>query len=97
MSSPSAFDDDPNLGRIIVGAEELKARVAALGKEITADFAGRPPLLVCVLKGAFLFMADLARAIDLPVEVDFMAVSSYGSSTRGLRRGCSRADGSGSG
>ncbi len=82
MTSSSAFDNDPNLGRIIVGAEELKDRVAALGKEITADFAGRPPLLVCVLKGAFLFMADLARSIDLPVEVDFMAVSSYGSSTR---------------
>ena len=82
MTSPSAFDDDPNLGRVIVGAEELQERVAALGKEITADFAGRPPLLVCVLKGAFLFMADLARSIDLPVEVDFMAVSSYGSSTR---------------
>ena len=57
-------------------------RVAELGKEITADYAGRPPLLVGVLKGAFVFMSDLSRAIDLPVEFDFMAVSSYGSATR---------------
>ena len=49
---------------------------------LPADYAGRPPLLICVLKGAFLFMADLARAIDLPVEVDFMAVSSYGAATK---------------
>ncbi len=54
-------------------------RVAALGAEIAADYAGRDPLLVGVLKGAFVFMADLVRAIPLPVEVDFMAVSSYGS------------------
>ena len=57
-------------------------RIAELGKEITADYAGRPPLLVGVLKGAFVFMSDLSRAIDLPVEFDFMAVSSYGSATR---------------
>jgi hypoxanthine phosphoribosyltransferase len=56
--------------------------VAELGAQITADYAGDPPLLVCVLKGAFVFMADLARAIRLPVEIDFMAVSSYGASTR---------------
>ena len=52
------------------------------GERITADYAGRPPLLVGVLKGAFMFMSDLSRAIALPVEVDFMAVSSYGSATR---------------
>src|SRR5207237_2339978 len=50
--------------------------------EITADYADRPPLLVGVLKGAFMFMSDLARSIDLPVEFDFMAVSSYGSATK---------------
>jgi hypoxanthine phosphoribosyltransferase len=72
---------DP-LGKIVVPAEELQERIAGLGKEITADYAGRPPLLVGVLKGAFMFMSDLARAIDLPVEFDFMAVSSYGSATR---------------
>jgi hypoxanthine phosphoribosyltransferase len=70
------------LGEVIVGADELQARIAELGKEITADYEGRPPLLVCVLKGALMFMADLSRAIDLPVEFDFMAVSSYGSATK---------------
>src|SRR6202011_1205051 len=65
-----------------VGAEELQQRVAELGKEITSDYAGHPPLLVGVLKGAFVFMSDLSRSIDLPVEFDFMAVSSYGSATR---------------
>ena len=74
--------NDPDLGRVIVDADELQQRVAELGKEITSDFADEPPLLVGVLKGAFMFMADLSRSIDLPVEFDFMAVSSYGSATR---------------
>jgi hypoxanthine phosphoribosyltransferase len=73
---------DPLLGRVIVPAEEIAERVAALGKEITADYADHPPLLVGVLKGAFMFMSDLSRAVDLPVEFDFMAVSSYGSAMR---------------
>ncbi len=72
---------DPHIERVVVSEAELQERVAALGKEITADYADHPPLLVGVLKGAFMFMADLARAIDLPVEFDFMAVSSYGSAT----------------
>ena len=74
--------NDPDLGRVLVDADELQQRVAQLGKEITSDFADEPPLLVGVLKGAFMFMADLSRSIDLPVEFDFMAVSSYGSATR---------------
>ena len=74
--------DDANLGEIVVGEAELKDRIAALGRQITEDYAGRAPLLVGVLKGAFVFMSDLARAIDLPVEFDFMAVSSYGSATK---------------
>ena len=57
-------------------------RVAQLGAQLTADYADHPPLLVGVLKGAFMFMSDLARAIDLPVEFDFMAVASYGSATK---------------
>ena len=73
---------DPHIGPIVVTEDQLRARVAELGKEISADYAGRRPLLVGVLKGAFMFMSDLARAIDLPVEFDFMAVSSYGSATR---------------
>ena len=74
--------NDPNIGRIVVDEQELQQRIRDLGKEIAADYDDRPPLLVGILKGAFMFMADLARAIDLPVEFDFMAVSSYGSSTR---------------
>ena len=66
--------------RVRRGAAERASH--ELGKEITADYAGRAPLLVGVLKGAFMFMSDLSRAIDLPVEFDFMAVSSYGSATR---------------
>ena len=69
-------------GQLLISEEDLQARIRALGREITADYAGRAPLLVGVLKGAFMFMSDLARAIDLPVEFDFMAVSSYGHSTR---------------
>jgi hypoxanthine phosphoribosyltransferase len=71
-----------DVGPVLVDAERLAARVAELGADITADYAGDPPLLVAVLKGAMLFMSDLCRAIALPVDVDFMAVSSYGSATR---------------
>ena len=74
--------EDPNVGEIIVAGGEVQHRVAEIGAGITADYEGRTPLLVGILKGAFVFMADLIRHIDLPVEVDFMAVSSYGSSTR---------------
>ncbi|HET6794643.1 MAG TPA: hypoxanthine phosphoribosyltransferase [Acidimicrobiales bacterium] len=73
---------DPMLGPVVVGEEELARRIAELGAEITRDYRDRPPLLVGVLKGAFLLMADLCRAIDLQVECDFMAVSSYGSATK---------------
>jgi hypoxanthine phosphoribosyltransferase len=86
---PASDDQDPHdpsadadLGAVIVSASEIRTRVAELGKEITADYEGRAPLLVGVLKGAFVFMSDLARCIDLPVEFDFMAVSSYGTATK---------------
>lgn len=75
-------DEDPSLGAVVVTDEQLRARVAELGAEISADYAGREVLLVAVLKGAVMFMADLSRAIDLSVEMDFMAVSSYGSATK---------------
>jgi tRNA(Ile)-lysidine synthase len=71
-----------DVGPVLVDAERLATRVAELGREITADYADEPPLLVAVLKGAMLFMSDLCRAIALPVDVDFMAVSSYGSATK---------------
>jgi hypoxanthine phosphoribosyltransferase len=79
---PSPYDTNPDLGELVVPEDVLQARIAELGKQITADYQGRPPLLVGVLKGAFVFMADLARSIDLPVEFDFMAVSSYGAATK---------------
>lgn len=72
----------PVVGPVVVSAEDIAARVAELGASITADYADDPPLLVGVLKGAMTFMSDLCRAIELPVDVDFMAVSSYGSATR---------------
>jgi len=84
-TDPSGFAHhfaEPDLGPVVVAEDKIRARIAELGAEITRDYADRPPLLVCVLKGAFIFLADLARAIRLPVEVDFMAVSSYGASTR---------------
>jgi hypoxanthine phosphoribosyltransferase len=71
-----------SLGEVVVDGATLEARVAELGRKITEDYAASPPLLVGVLKGAMLFMSDLAREIELPVEVDFMAVSSYGTATK---------------
>jgi hypoxanthine phosphoribosyltransferase len=81
-SVPPPYDTNPELGELVVPEDVLQARITELGKQITVDYEGRPPLLVGVLKGAFVFMADLARAIDLPVEFDFMAVSSYGAATK---------------
>ena len=72
---------DAILGETLVEAAELQQRVAELGAQITRDYAGRRLLLVCVLKGAVFFASDLMRLIDIPCEVDFMAVASYGSAT----------------
>jgi hypoxanthine phosphoribosyltransferase len=80
-SEASYWDSDHHIGHIVVGQDELRRRVVELGTQITADYEDRPPLLVGVLKGAFIFMADLARAIRLPVEIDLMAIASYGSDT----------------
>ncbi len=66
---------------ILYTEEELKQRVKEMGEAITRDFAGKDPVFVGVLKGSFIFMSDLMRAVDLPSSVDFMAVSSYGNST----------------
>jgi len=71
-----------DLGEVVVSARQVHDRVIELGREIATDYAQNPPLLVCVLKGAINFMSDLMRAIELPVEVDFMAVSSYGAATK---------------
>jgi hypoxanthine phosphoribosyltransferase len=72
---------DPAIGETLVSAEDLKRRVAELGEEISRDYRDRDLVLVGVLKGAVLFIADLMRHLTVPSEVDFMAVSSYGSST----------------
>jgi hypoxanthine phosphoribosyltransferase len=72
---------DPKIGEILVQSDQLQRRVKELGAEISADYQGRNPLLIGVLKGAIFFLSDLMRQITCPVEVDFMAVASYGSST----------------
>lgn len=71
-----------NIGKVLISEEEIKNRVKEIGQQITKDYAGKKPLLVGVLKGAFIFVADLIREIDLECEVDFMAISSYGAATR---------------
>ncbi len=76
------MDTDHAIGEILVPAEDLKRRVGELATEISADYAGRDLVLVGVLKGAMFFLADLMRALEVPVEVDFMAVASYGSATK---------------
>lgn len=66
---------------LLISAEAIQARVAELGAAITKDYAGRSLVLLCILKGSFIFAADLARAIDLPLRVEFLGVRSYGDST----------------
>ena len=70
-----------DIKEIVLTEEQIQQRVAELGEEITRDYGDEPVLLVAVLRGAAVFVADLARHIESPVEIDFMAVSSYGSST----------------
>ena len=72
---------DPSIGDTLVSSEELRRRVAELGAEVSRDYAGRDLFMVGVLKGAVLFLADLMRGITVPCEIDFMAISSYGSQT----------------
>jgi hypoxanthine phosphoribosyltransferase len=73
---------EPDIESVLVSAEDIQAKLVELGALITRDYAGRSLLLVGVLKGAFVVMADLARHIALPLEFDFMAVSSYGAATK---------------
>ena len=72
---------DSDIGEVLISEEEIRAKVAELAATIDADYEGRELLLVGVLKGAFVIMGDLARALKTPTSVDFMAVSSYGSGT----------------
>lgn len=77
--SPEVHED---IAEILITADEIQDKIAHLAKQITEDYRDKDVLLVGVLKGAFVFMADLAREIQLPLEFDFMAVSSYGSATK---------------
>ncbi|MEZ5098818.1 MAG: hypoxanthine phosphoribosyltransferase [Thermoleophilia bacterium] len=72
---------DPAIAEVLIDEDALARRVAELGAEISRDYAGQDLLLIGVLKGAIFFLSDLMRAIDVPCEVDFMAISSYGSAT----------------
>lgn len=69
-------------GRVLISEEEIAKKLEEIGAQITEDYRDKDLLIVCVLKGAFIVMADLARHIHLPVEFDFMAVSSYGAATK---------------
>jgi hypoxanthine phosphoribosyltransferase len=73
---------EPDIEKVLISSDEIQAKLAEMGELITKDYAGRSILLVGVLKGAFVVMADLARWIRLPLEFDFMAVSSYGAATK---------------
>jgi hypoxanthine phosphoribosyltransferase len=80
QESPS-FINDPNL-RVLISTEELQTRVRELGQQITRDYAGKNLHMLGVLKGACVFLSDLMRAIDLPMSLDFIGISSYGASTK---------------
>jgi hypoxanthine phosphoribosyltransferase len=73
---------DENIEAVLIEERELARRVAELGEQITRDYAGKELLMVGILKGAIMFLVDLARAVRLPLTVDFMAISSYGASTQ---------------
>ena len=73
--------NDPAIGETLVSSEDLQRRIGELGAEISRDYDGRDLVMVGVLKGAVLFLADLMRHLTVPCEIDFMAVSSYGSET----------------
>ena len=78
---PTPARRDEGVSEVLIDEAALAARIRELGVEVARDYAGRDLLLICVLKGAIFFLADLMRSIDLPLEIDFMAISSYGAST----------------
>jgi hypoxanthine phosphoribosyltransferase len=71
-----------DIEEVLYSEEEIQAKVKELGGIISQDYKDRNPLVICILKGAFIFMADLVKQLDMPLEIDFMAVSSYGQSTK---------------
>lgn len=70
-----------DIKEILISKEQIEGKIKELGEILSKEYEGKRPLMVCILKGAVLFMSDLARQISIPVEIDFMAVSSYGAST----------------
>ncbi len=72
---------DENIQEVLVSEKQLKKRIKEMAEEITRDYAGKAPLMVGILRGSVIFMADLVRQIDLPITMDFMVVSSYGAGT----------------
>ena len=77
-----AWQPDADLAEVLITGEQIQKRIAELGAQITEEYEGKRLLLLCVLKGAVIFLVDLARQIQLSLEIDFMAVSSYGASTQ---------------
>lgn len=71
-----------DISHILYTKEQIQEKVKELGEQLARDYAGRNPLVICVLKGAFVFISDLVRHMDIPLELDFMAISSYGASTK---------------
>ena len=81
MTTSEPGPDGGPIGEVLIGTEDLERRVNELGAEISRDYAGSDLVLIGILKGAVLFIADLMRSLTVPCEVDFIAVSSYGSAT----------------
>jgi hypoxanthine phosphoribosyltransferase len=79
LGGPVLLND---IQEVLYDADQIQQKVQELGETISREFEGRNPLVICVLKGAFIFMADLVKTITIPLEIDFMAVSSYGQSTK---------------
>ncbi|MCG0314377.1 MAG: hypoxanthine phosphoribosyltransferase [Calditerricola sp.] len=73
---------DQDIKEVLISEEAIREKVRELGQILSAEYAGKNPLVICVLKGAALFMTDLVRQMNIPLEMDFMAVSSYGASTQ---------------
>lgn len=71
-----------DIQEILISEEEIQSKIKELGAQLSVKYEGKNPLVICVLKGAFIFMADLVKSITVPLELDFMAVSSYGASTK---------------
>ena len=72
---------DQDIQEVLISREQLQARIEEMAEEINRDYAGKSPLLIGILRGSYIFMADLVRRLDLPITMDFMVVSSYGAGT----------------